>query len=302
MDIKAKALREIEKVKSLLNSEGLVASAISEKPYNYEVEIVSVKEKIKVQVYFGKKGIKKVIQGNMESELYQKINGIITNELILKFPNPVFDEPDNYIGSDESGKGDIFGPLVTAAVHVTTETIEKLDKLGVRDSKDLSENQITELAYLIEKTIGQNYEIVLITPAKYNELYKKFKNLNKLLNWSHSKAIENLLARTNCQTVITDKFEKKNLSIAGTGKGMNIKFIQTPKAERFTAVAAASILARNAFNRWFISQRKTGYDLPKGASEHVALKAGKIYRQSGEEILNNLAKMHFKTIKKIKLQ
>ncbi len=42
-----------------------------------------------------------------------------------------------YIGSDEAGKGDFFGPLVVAAVAVDEQTLEILRAIGVKDSKTL---------------------------------------------------------------------------------------------------------------------------------------------------------------------
>ncbi|OGU54945.1 MAG: ribonuclease HIII [Ignavibacteria bacterium RBG_13_36_8] len=209
------------------------------------------------------------------------------------------DEPVEYIGSDESGKGDIFGPLVTAAVFVNASSKNKLDKFGIRDSKDLSDNLISELASKIKTITGNVFSIVLISPAKYNELYDKFKNLNKILNWSHSKAIETILEKSNCNTVITDKFSNKDLTVTEKATYSRINFIQTPKAEKYTAVAAASILARDSFNKWFNNQKKLGYNLPKGASEKVDETVYDIFNREGIETLRTLTKMHFKTIKKI---
>ena len=37
------------------------------------------------------------------------------------------------------------------------------------------------------------HDVVKISPEKYNQLYKKFKNLNKMLAWGHARVIENLM-------------------------------------------------------------------------------------------------------------
>ena len=50
-----------------------------------------------------------------------------------------------WIGIDESGKGDYFGPLVIAAVHVTPRLEEDLKALNVRDSKKIADSVIKTL-------------------------------------------------------------------------------------------------------------------------------------------------------------
>jgi len=209
------------------------------------------------------------------------------------------DEPQEYIGSDECGKGDFFGPLVTAAVFVNHEAQNKLKSLGVRDSKDLTETQITVLAKSIKNVITDDYEIVKINPIKYNQLYDQFKNLNKLLNWAHSKAIDSLLQKTNCKTVITDKFSNKDLAVTSNINHSSVEFIQEPRAERFTGVAAASILARNEFNKWFNYHKKLGYDFPKGSSEIVEQAASNLLKRITEDKIREFVKLHFKTFNKI---
>ena len=47
-----------------------------------------------------------------------------------------------WAGSDESGKGDFFGPLVVAAVLVDITTAEKLVRLGVRDYKLINDKEV----------------------------------------------------------------------------------------------------------------------------------------------------------------
>ena len=97
------------------------------------------------------------------------------------------------IGIDESGKGDYFGPLVIAAVFVDETTQNELALMAVRDSKKISDGRILELAPDI-RTICP-HSVIAIGPQKYNELYAKIKNLNRLLAWGHAKALETLLER-----------------------------------------------------------------------------------------------------------
>ena len=108
------------------------------------------------------------------------------------------------IGSDESGKGDYFGPLVVAAVFVPEESLDVLSLLGVKDSKRLSDTKALRLA----DELGQSYpsSIVAIFPKRYNELYGKFGNLNRLLAWAHARAIENLLIAHEPKLILVDQF------------------------------------------------------------------------------------------------
>jgi ribonuclease HIII len=299
MTIKESALKKISDIKTILAEEKITTSTIGEKEYNYEITAKLNRESIKVQVYFGKKGIKIIFQGNSSSPEYRTIQNLILEQPILDFPTNNLSEPNEYIGSDECGKGDFFGPLVTAAVFVDQTTQNKLRQIGVRDSKDLKENQITELSISIKKIIGNNYEIVKINPTKYNELYEKFNNLNKLLNWSHSKAIDSVLQKTNCKKVITDKFSNKDLNITFEANHSEVEFIQEPRAEKYVGVAAASILARDAFNHWFIEQKKIGYNLPKGASDIVTDAAIKLLAKINKNNFGDFVKLHFKTLQKV---
>lgn len=300
MSIENDAKAKITELINKLNSDGFTLTSPERKNYNFETTVSAGKDSLKILVYFGKKGVKTVLQGNDSSPLFKKINEIINDQQDFGFAEKPFDEPDEYIGTDESGKGDFFGPLVTAAFFADKPTLTTLAKLGVRDSKELSDHQITKIAAEIRSKFPDNANIVVITPPKYNELYAKFGNLNKLLNWSHSKAIENLIEIKHCTFIITDKFSKQELNISSSAKTRHIEFVQLTKAERFLGVAAASILARDAFNHWFLQQKKNGFDLPKGASAEVENAAAKLLKSFGEEKLHELAKTHFKTLKKIR--
>jgi ribonuclease HIII len=119
---------------------------------------------------------------------------------------------DEWIGTDEAGKGDYFGPLVGAAVLTDRATAQQLERLGVKDSNQLSDRRVTELAEQIRQVCGARASVVPLTPDVYNKLYAEFqaegKNLNTLLAWVHARALENLLKKFPRQriTVIIDKF------------------------------------------------------------------------------------------------
>lgn len=199
---------------------------------------------------------------------------------------------DGHIGVDESGKGDYFGPLVIAACFVGPEHLAELE--GVKDSKKLTDKAATQLAAQIRKTCP--HSIVAIGPAKYNELYERGRNLNKLLAWGHCQAISNLLENQASTHAISDQFaDPSYLRWMLEKKGVHIELISMPKAESDIAVAAASILARAEFLRRLKALGEdVGCELPKGAT-NVIPTGKKLVAQHGQGVLQRVAKLHFKT-------
>jgi ribonuclease HIII len=203
------------------------------------------------------------------------------------------------IGIDESGKGDYFGPLVIAAVFVDATTQGELALMQVRDSKKISDGRILEMAPDI-KTICP-HSVITIGPHKYNELYAKIRNLNRLLAWGHAKALETLLERVTCERAISDQFGDERLILnALQEKGRKIVLEQRTKAESDMAVAAASILARAEFLlRLKRLSDEVGTTLPKGASPAVQLAARMVIKKHGQDRLDSVAKLHFKTTQEV---
>lgn len=213
----------------------------------------------------------------------------------------VVNEP--YIGTDESGKGDYFGPLVIAGVFATPEQCLILAELGVQDSKALKDAQMRGLAADIKNVVGPTgFAVIEISPKRYNELYDKFKasgkNLNHLLAWGHAKALETILEKQpDCHLAIADKFGSEHYIHSQLKTlGKQIKLIQTPRAEVHTAVAAASILARVQFvTKLSQLSDRAGLRLPNGASGAVVQAGKALFRQQGRAALGEFAKLHFKT-------
>ncbi|MBU1339383.1 MAG: ribonuclease HIII [Acidobacteria bacterium] len=212
---------------------------------------------------------------------------------------PLFQRTKGHIGTDESGKGDYFGPLVAAGVFVPEGQDDVLRELGVRDSKKISDKRVREIAETIK--LGFVHSVVAIGPDKYNSLYEKMRNLNRMLAWAHARVIENILAEVDCGQVVTDQFgDEMFVRNALMKKGKDIELIQRTKAEDDPAVAAASILARAEFlKRLYFLGQDAGMDLPKGASNLVEEAACRLVREKGENALALYAKLHFKTTKKI---
>ena len=206
---------------------------------------------------------------------------------------------DSWIGLDESGKGDYFGPLVIAGVRVDPDLSRQLTSLGVKDSKRLSDRRVLDLDPSIRRIC--RHAVVAIGPERYNELYDKMRNLNRLLAWGHARALENLLAEGDCPRAIADQFgDERFIRAALMKKGGAIELVQRPRAEDDPAVAAASVVARAEFLRRLRRlSDQYGMELPKGASDRVVEAADRLLRERSDAELKKVAKWHFKTTRQV---
>lgn len=204
---------------------------------------------------------------------------------------------EGHIGVDESGKGDYFGPLVVAACYVGPEHVADLE--GVMDSKKLTDLSALRLAALIREVCP--HSIVALNPEKYNDAYEKFKNLNHLLAYGHSRAIENVLAIQPSKLAISDQFANPaRLKARLKERGLDIRLHSEVRAESDLAVAAASVLARADFLlRLKELGEEMGIDLPKGAGPPVLTVGRRVFREFGMAGLRKVAKLHFKTTLKV---
>ena len=293
----ALSLGQATKLRALLEELGFEFS-----PKEYTI-FFAQKNKLSVAVY--EKGPKVLLQGKGVEEFVQfELEPKILGEAKLGYEevhSPEMFEP--HFGVDESGKGDFFGPLVIAGVYVDHGIARKLLDAGVQDSKRIgSDARIRALGQTIPKTTGGLTETVLIGPQKYNELYEKFGNLNKLLGWGHARVIENLLAKKpDCPRALSDQFaDARVIEQSLLRHGRRIEIEQRTKAESDVAVAAASIVAREAFINWLERRgRELGVRLERGVSASVKESAKAIAEKSGPQILRELAKVHFRTAHEI---
>jgi len=218
-----------------------------------------------------------------------------------KIRNPEMYAP--HFGIDESGKGDLFGPLVVAGVYVDEKKADQLVAAGVRDSKTItSDKKIGELAEEIGRAVGPAREVVTIGPERYSELYRKFGNLNRMLAWAHGKVIANLHGKVpGCPRALSDQFGDPRL-VAGElrKQGVELKLEQRTKAESDIAVAAASILARAEFVRQLGRlSMDAGVELAKGSGAGVKKQAEELFQRGGREKLAKICKTHFRTFAEV---
>jgi ribonuclease HIII len=297
-----------ENAKKQLQNEGYVVNPFREIQYGIQFIVFFQKKSGLIRVFKSKKGIKWDFS-QVETQMAQELR------MILKTPLPTTLVPfeltkkadahedlnsiDTIIGIDESGKGDYFGPLVAAAVHITPKSKKVLQRLGVMDSKELSDAYIEEISPEIKKVCY--HSLVIMGNQSYNDIYEKVKNLNHILAWGHARVLENVLKQVDCGYALSDQFGNPALvQNALMQKGREIKLFQQPKAESHLAVAAASILARNGYVA-AMRKMEAAFDMrfPKGCSIETKRAAKAFVKRYGKDNLPLVAKVHFKVTEEL---
>ncbi|HEY1581879.1 MAG TPA: ribonuclease HIII [Chthoniobacterales bacterium] len=289
--------KQVGALRQLLEETGF---AFSPRPYAI---FFARKDKLSVAVY--EKGPKLLLQGRgIEEFVSFELEPKILGEARLGYEeihSPEMFEP--HFGIDESGKGDFFGPLVISGVYTDRGITRAFLESGIQDSKRIgSDVKIRALAKMIRETPGVTLDVVLVGPERYNDLYAKSGNLNSLLGWGHARVIENLLGkRPDCPRALSDKFaDARVIKSALLQHGQQIELEQRTKAESDLAVAAASILAREAFIGWLERNgKRAGLSLGRGVSAAVKETARRIVEAEGPEALRRFAKIHFRTAHEI---
>lgn len=284
--------QQADALRALLDADGFTFET---KPY---MRYFASRPRLNIAVY--EKGPKAVVQGKDTQEFVQfRLEPEILGEAKLGYDD--VHHPEKYephFGIDESGKGDFFGPLVIAGVFTDSRLAHEFKDAGIQDSKAISsDKRIRDLAQMIRRSKAAQ-TVITITPERYNALFAKIGNLNRLLAWGHARAIENLCEmRPDCPRALSDKFaDVRVLNRALMEKGRGIVLDQQTKAESDFAVAAASILAREKFIDWMESTGdRLGCKMPRGASAAVKTTAIALVRTHGPDVLKEISKAHFKT-------
>ena len=211
-----------------------------------------------------------------------------------------------WMGTDESGKGDYFGPLVVAAVCLDETSAETLIRLGVKDCKDLSDEKALALADAVEKNALAT-SVLVMKPHVYNMRYEQVKqqgaNLNTLLALGHIAAIKQALQKyPACKWVIVDQFAQNRQVDDGVHAfAPDMQVWQRARGEEDIAVAAASVLARGAFLqnvRLLAREAKIGR-IPKGGGEAATNAARRLAQIKGADALGHFVKLHFANTEKV---
>jgi ribonuclease HIII len=241
---------------------------------------------------------KLVVQGGKTEDFVSNIlEAEVTGEFLLGYEevnNPEWFDP--HAGLDESGKGDLFGPVVSACVVADGDMVRKWMEAGIRDSKTITDGAIVKMAKQIKETQGVVVKTAYSGMPKYNELYDKFgQNLNKLLAWLHGRALLDALEVRQPKWGLLDQFSKQPL-VQQYVKDSSFDLQMRTKAEEDPVVAAASIIARAT---WLEQMKKleelSGRTLPKGSGAQAKQAARELFQQLGEERMGEFCKLHFKT-------
>ena len=205
-------------------------------------------------------------------------------------------EGKTIVGSDEAGKGDYFGPLVVVAVRADEKLRRELVRIGVADSKTLSDERVRRLRPALEERCPHAVE--LLDPPDYNREHTRAKSLNPLLADLHARCIRRV-ARPG-DVVLVDRFASETL-LAERLRGLPIELHQQTRAEREPAVAGASVIARGIFlERLAALSDECAVDLHKGAGAPTDLSARAFVEIHGLAGLGRVAKVHFKNTQKLR--
>jgi len=201
-------------------------------------------------------------------------------------------------GSDESGKGDYFGPLAVAAVVVKPGQEQELRALGVRDSKEMSDGSILRAAIAVRRF---PHAVRVLSPEEYNARHDAEKNVALFLATLHAEAIAKALREAPAARVVIDQFTfAERLEESLRREGVKLPVEIRPRAEDNPAVAAASVLARAEFLLGLKDLgNEHGIELPKGAGPPVEAVARRIFSEGGMGALKAVSKIHFKTTLKV---
>lgn len=219
-------------------------------------------------------------------------------------PKPVsLFKQESTIGSDEVGTGDFFGPVVVVAAFVEKKDIEDLLRLGIQDSKKIADDKIMDLGPKLETKLS--HSVLVVPPAKFNDLTRKGYNMNKIKSYLHNHAIKKLVSRHEnaFSRVIIDEFcSADNYFAYLEGETVFRKLTFVQKAEdQFPSVAAASIIARYTFLKEMEKLNQSlGIVVPLGASAAVDLIGKRIALEKGLGIFDEIAKTNFKNMDRIR--
>ena len=207
------------------------------------------------------------------------------------------------VGSDEVGTGDYFGPIVVTAAYVKKEDVDRLEKLGVGDSKKITDEKIKKITPELIKIV--KYRSMILTNKEYNEKYTKDINMNKIKAILHNKVLYQLMTeeKPNVDYIVVDEFAREKRyyeyleGIPNVQR--NITFM-TKAEDKNLAVASASIISRYIFLKEFDKLCDSIHiPLPKGAGKDVDEIGEEVVEKYGEDKLKEIAKFNFKNTDRI---
>ena len=204
-------------------------------------------------------------------------------------------------GSDEVGTGDYFGPVVVCASIVDDTSNVRLKELGVKDSKQLTDQDILKIAPEIIQRIP--HSLLIVDNEKYNVVHQT-NNLNAIKAKLHNQAYVNLSKKYGLpEFKIIDQFcvessyykyiQKEPVVIRG------IHF-ETKAENKYISVGTSSIIARYAFlKKMEEMDQKWDMHFCLGAGSNADQCAKEFVKRYGFDALDKVAKTHFKNTEKL---
>jgi hypothetical protein len=217
-----------------------------------------------------------------------------------KSTTPNIFEP--HFGVDEAGKGDFCGPLVIAGVAGTPERVRGWMDSGIGESKTITDGSALSQAEKLEEELGPNgYDIVVIGPARYNELYRSFGNLTASWPGGTATVIRNLLRKKpGDPRALSDKFAHASLIERELKKAkVEINLEQKRRRNQIRSWGLPPSWpgppSSNIWNNW---PRPPGQSWQKEPAKRPS-KQGKPFSGPVEKELAHVCKVHFKTFREI---
>jgi ribonuclease HIII len=178
-------------------------------------------------------------------------------------------------GCDEVGKGEVFGPVVVCCAVIDPENYRKVLRVCPRDSKTLGDEEVFRKASALRDLV--RFKIVRITPEKFNRIYPRIGNMNRILDEAYRRLLDWVRGEKPLRITV-DAYSKVN----PFRDLENLRFLE--KGEREVEVSVASILARERFLREI---RKLGSmlgeSIPRGSSREALLKAREILKRDPQK-------------------
>lgn len=247
---------------------------------------------------------KLVFQGE-DAEAEYKMWSIMLGEDVIEVAKSKPSYKDYYypsIGSDEVGKGDVFGPLIICAAYLPLDKVKRIKALNIQDSKALNDETIRIVGKELINIVP--YSVLTLHNEKYNELVRQGYNLNKMTAYLHNRAILNVNKKINgTPEVIMDQFAEERLYFRYLAEERdvyrNITFL-TKAESKYASVAIASIIARYALLRQFDElSKEVGMELKKGAGTLVDAQLRTLIETNGVSFLTPYAKTNYKNISRV---
>ena len=206
-------------------------------------------------------------------------------------------------GSDEVGTGDYFGPVCVCASYITKDDVDFLVKLGVRDSKQMSDADMLKIGPLLMERIP--HSLLIVPPQKYNQVHES-NNLNAIKAKLHNQAYINLAKKIELPSFkIIDQFTPETSYYRYLKNEPQIIrgiHFETKAEDKYLSVAVGSIISRYGFLKtWEEIEQKYNITLPKGSGDKVDIVAQTFVERYGFERLGEIAKLHFKNTEKIRV-